>query len=199
MLKLKLAASALGVIAILIMSIVVSSKNSASVWSYELVAGPTATPRPVGKRPPVKKAARDLALTDGEFDGAEIIKTDAEWKKILSPNEFYIMRQDGTEAPHSGKLTNNKRHGTYHCAACGLSLFSSEAKFESDTGWPSFFQPVFKKNVTEKPDRTLAEERTEVECARCHAHLGHVFDDGPQPTGLRYCLNSVSLKFKPAK
>ncbi len=199
MMKLKLAASALGVIAVLVMSIVVSSKNSASVVSFKLVAGPTATPRPAAKRNTAKKSGRDLVLTDGEFDGVEIIKNDAEWKRVLSPNEFYIMRQDGTELPHSGKLTNNKKAGIYHCAACGLALFSSKAKFESDTGWPSFFQPVYQKNVTEKPDRTLDEERTEVECARCHAHLGHVFDDGPQPTGLRYCLNSVSLKFKPAK
>ena len=128
----------------------------------------------------------------------KIEKTDAEWKKMLSTAAFVVMRQEGTERAYSGSLTNNHKHGTYYCGACGLALFKSDAKFESGTGWPSFFQPIYKKNVTEMVDNTLGEERTEVECARCHAHLGHVFDDGPQPTGLRYCMNSVALRFKEA-
>ncbi|MGB2753097.1 MAG: peptide-methionine (R)-S-oxide reductase MsrB [Pyrinomonadaceae bacterium] len=151
---------------------------------------------------PAKKAdgsTRTVELTDGEFDGKEIAKSNEEWKKELTAEEYNVMREEGTERPYSGALTKNHKHGTYYCAACGLALFKSTAKFESGTGWPSFFQPIFKKNVVETVDNSLGEVRTEVECARCHAHLGHVFDDGPQPTGLRYCMNSVSLKFKAEK
>ncbi len=141
-----------------------------------------------------------VTFIDGEYDGIPLMRTDAEWKKMLTADEFYILRKDGTEKPYTGSLLNNKKKGTYHCSACGLVLFSSAHKYNSETGWPSFYKPAFKKNVAEKIDRSIPEEvRTEVECARCGGHLGHVFDDGPQPTGLRYCINSVSLKFKPAK
>lgn len=150
---------------------------------------PEATPRPT-------KTIREITFTDGEYDGQPVKKTDAEWKKELSPTEFYILRQEGTERPYTGEYADHHEHGIYYCAACGLALFESKTKFESGTGWPSFYQPMFKKNVAEKEDRALGEVRTEVECARCGSHLGHVFDDGPRPTGLRYCMNSVSLRFK---
>ncbi len=155
-------------------------------------AVPDATPRKA-------KTVREITFTDGEFDGKAIVKTDTEWKKELTATEFYILRQEGTEQPYTGEYADSHEHGVYYCAACGLALFKSETKFESGTGWPSFYRPIFKKNVTEKEDRSLGEVRTEVECARCGSHLGHVFDDGPEPTGLRYCMNSVSLRFKPAK
>ena len=121
--------------------------------------------------------------------------TDAEWKSRLSESEYYVLRQKGTERAFTGDLLNNKKQGVYVCAGCKLPLFDSKTKFNSGTGWPSFYAPINDTNVAEEKDSSFGMVRTEVLCARCDGHLGHVFPDGPNPTGLRYCINSVSLDF----
>jgi peptide-methionine (R)-S-oxide reductase len=127
----------------------------------------------------------------------EVEKTDAEWRRILTPDQYAVLRQSGTERPDSSPLVEEHRKGTFFCAGCDLALFSSATKFESGTGWPSFWQPL-PNAVIESVDNSLFTPRTAVSCRRCGGHLGHVFDDGPKPTGLRYCMNGVALKFKPA-
>lgn len=128
-----------------------------------------------------------------------IMKTEGEWKKQLTSEQYEVIRKQGTERAFSGKYNNFKKKGTYHCAACGNPVFSSETKFDSGTGWPSFYAPISEENVGTEVDRKFGMTRTEVHCNTCGGHLGHVFDDGPKPTGLRYCLNSVSLDFKDNK
>ncbi|HEY9503337.1 MAG TPA: peptide-methionine (R)-S-oxide reductase MsrB [Pyrinomonadaceae bacterium] len=137
-----------------------------------------------------------LVIAQKKTSGPEkISKSNEEWKRILSSEQYYITRQAGTEAPYSSPLLEIHDKGTFNCVCCDLPLFSSDTKFDSQTGWPSFWAPISKRNVQEKVDKSLAEVRTEVLCARCDAHLGHVFEDGPPPTGLRYCMNGVALKF----
>ena len=145
---------------------------------------------------PDKKRAADEESNPKKTDKLEkVVKTDAEWRKILTPLQFRVTRKKQTEQAGTGKYAHSKQDGVYHCVCCGEPLFDSKTKFESGTGWPSFFQALDEKAVTELPDNSDGTLRTEVECSRCDAHLGHVFGDGPQPTGLRYCMNSASLKF----
>ncbi len=129
-------------------------------------------------------------------DSTKVVKTDDEWRTQLSEEEYHVTREKGTERAFTGRYWDHHEHGNYHCVCCDNLLFTSDTKFESGTGWPSFYQPAVASNVGEVSDRSFGWNRTEVICNRCDAHLGHVFDDGPNPTGLRYCINSVSLTFK---
>lgn len=149
-----------------------------------------------------KKDSRthDASMTYFVNEAGDIIdvirKTEEEWKKELDPTAYYVLREKGTERAFTGKYNDYKKDGLYTCNGCDLPLFSSDTKFDSGTGWPSFYAPIDKTHVLEETDHTLGMKRVEVLCRRCGGHLGHVFDDGPRPTGLRYCMNSVSLSFQ---
>jgi peptide-methionine (R)-S-oxide reductase len=147
---------------------------------------------------PTTKGQGDTMGTAATNKIEKISKTDAEWKKELTPEEYYVLREEGTERAFTGKYWNDPHDdkAVYVCAACGLELFSGEAKFDSGTGWPSYYQPIKAENVETRVDKSFFMSRTEVHCARCGGHLGHVFEDGPKPTGLRYCINGVSLDKK---
>ena len=152
-----------------------------------------------------KQVAGDVTIENFDAKGAslgkekvpKIVKDDAEWRKQLGDDSYTVTRREGTERPFSGAYNDNHADGLYRCICCDTALFDSRTKFESGTGWPSFWKPISSANVNEIADNSLMMQRTAVACKRCDAHLGHVFDDGPDPTGLRYCMNSVSLKFYP--
>ena len=148
------------------------------------------------KKPGLRKEGNPVYSNN---DTSEVVLKEEEWKKILPADMYYIARQKGTERPGTSKYENFSEHGTYYCAACGNALFKSDTKFESGCGWPSFYEPISKTSIINTPDHSHGMIRTEVQCGRCKAHLGHVFNDGPPPTGLRYCINGVILDFEKAK
>ena len=135
-------------------------------------------------------------MTDQTTDRNKVVKTDDEWREQLTPEQYYVTREHGTERAFTGPYHDSKEKGTYSCICCGAPLFKSDSKYDSGTGWPSFYEPITKDAVAEKDDRSLFTRRTEVLCGKCDAHLGHVFPDGPQPTGLRYCMNGTALKLE---
>lgn len=161
-------------------------------WSRSSMSS---TPRDV----PAASSAQLGSAEAARQDPTPVVKSDAEWKRALAPDRYRVLRHAGTEVAFTGRYWNEHRAGVYRCAACGYDLFSSDTKFESGTGWPSFWAPILASHVSVDRDDSFGMAREEVRCARCGSHLGHVFEDGPKPTGLRYCMNSAALEFAPAK
>jgi peptide-methionine (R)-S-oxide reductase len=175
---------------VLVMTLIVAGLGAAA---YAVKAAPRGDGQKAGA--PAQGGRVNELKPDAQ---GKVVLTDAQWREILTSDQYRVLRKQGTERAYTGDTWDNHAKGTYVCAACGQPLFSSDTKFESGTGWPSFYQPLSEKAVETETDGALGMIRTEVHCSRCGGHLGHVFPDGPKPTGLRYCMNSVSMRFVPA-